>query len=161
MYFWMNNYLDGVSRIGQSLYGAALSMAGQKDFDPKEDLLVFRAYLGRKTNFDAREFAATEKKVLAMRERLNSIVNLAEETGDTTQLERYIRNNPNAPIIVEIYNKNINRDIKKIRQARNAVSVNQNLTRQQREEYLDQLDLYQNMLKRGLIEMFRQYDTSI
>ena len=161
MYFWMNNYLDGVSRIGQSLYGAALSIAGQKEFDPKEDLLVFRAYLGRKTNFDAREFAATEKKVLAMRDRLNSIVNLAEETGDTTQLERYIRNNPNAPIIVEIYNKNINRDIKKIRQARNAVSVNQNLTRQQREEYLDQLDLYQNMLKRGLIEMFRQYDTSI
>lgn len=158
MYFWMNNYLDGVSRIGQSLYGAGLSITGQKNFDAKEDLLVFRAYLGRKTNFDAREFAATERKVLAMRDRLNSLVNLAEETGDTAQLQRYIERNPNAPIVVEIYNKNINRDIKKIRQARNAVSVNQNLTRQQREEYLDQLDLYQNMLKRGLIEMFRQYN---
>jgi hypothetical protein len=158
LYFWANNYLDGISRIGQSLYGAGLSITGQKEFDPKEDLLVLRSYIGRKTNFDAREFAAVEKKIEEKRKTLNALENLAEVSGDPTRLYRYLEKNPNDPMIVDIYNKEINREIKQVRQDRNSVMVDPNLTRQQRNEILDQIDLYQNMLKRGLIETFRQYN---
>jgi hypothetical protein len=158
LYFWTNNYVDGVSRIAQSLYGAGLSATGQKEFDPKEDLLVFRSYLGRKTNFDAREFASVEKKINEKREKLNALENLAELSGDPTQLFRYVERNPNDPMIVDIYNKEINREIKQIRSARNAVMTDPNLDRIQRKQILDELDLHQNMLKRGLIEAFRQYN---
>jgi hypothetical protein len=157
LYFWTNNYIDGISRIAHSAYGIGLTAAGQKDFDPKTDLVVFSSFVGRKGNYDAREFASVEKKIKDKADTLRSLENTAKLNGDVEPLRRYFERNPNDRAIVYIYNKQINNRLRDLRSFRNAVQSNKNYTPKQKKEMIDQIDLEQNYIKRGMIEMFRQY----
>ena len=157
LYFWANNYIDGFSRIVNSAYGLGLYAGGSKDFDPKADLVLISSFIGRKGNYDAREFAAVEKQILAKREKFNALVNRAELTGDVAPLQSYIQKNPNDPIIVYIYNQQINGMLRDLRSYKNAVNSNTTLTPREKKQQVEQIDLNQNYIKRGLIEAFRQY----
>jgi hypothetical protein len=157
LYFWTNNYIDGFSRIAHSAYGISLTAAGQKDFDAKSDLVVFSSFVGRKGNFDAREFAEVEKKIKDKADTLRALENTAKLNGDIEPLRRYMERNPNDRAIVYIYNKQINNRIRDLRSFRNAVQSNKNYTPKQKKEVIDQIDLEQNYIKRGMIETFRQY----
>jgi len=157
LYFWTNNYLDGISRIAHSAYGIGLTAAGDKDFDAKSDLVLFSSFIGRKSNYDAREFAQVEKKIQDKADTLRSLENTAKLNGDIEPLRRYYERNPNDKAIVYIYNKQINNRIRDLRSIRNAVQSNKNYTPKQKKEIIDQIDLEQNYIKRGMIETFRQY----
>lgn len=157
LYFWTNNYIDGISRIAHSAYGVGLTVSGQKDFDPKADLAVFSSYIGRKSNYDGREFAQVERKIKEKADTLRALENGAKLNGDIEPLRRYMQRNPNDRAIVYIYNKQINNRLRDLRSFRNAVQSNQNYTPKQKKEVIDQIDLEQNFIKRGMIETFRQY----
>lgn len=157
LYFWTNNYMDGISRIAHSAYGIGLTAGGEKDFDAKSDLVLFSSFIGRKSNYDAREFAQVEKKILDKADTLRSLENTAKLNGDIEPLRRYYERNPNDKAIIYIYNKQINNRIRDLRSIRNAVQSNKNYTPKQKKEIIDQIDLEQNYIKRGMIEMFRQY----
>jgi hypothetical protein len=157
LYFWTNNYLDGISRIAHSAYGIGLTAAGDKDFDAKSDLVLFSSFVGRKSNYDAREFAQVEKKIQDKADTLRALENTAKLNGDIEPLRRYFERNPNDRAIVYIYNKQINNRIRDLRSIRNAVQSNKNYTPKQKKEIIDQIDLEQNYIKRGMIETFRQY----
>jgi hypothetical protein len=68
-------------------------------------------------------------------------------------MERY----PNDRAIVYIYNKQINSRLRDLRSFRNAVQSNKNYSPKQKKDIIDQIDLEQNYIKRGMIETFRQY----
>jgi len=157
-HFFANNYIDGITRIAQNGLGIGMFVAGSKDFDAKNDLLPFSSFVGRKGNFDARQFADVEKQILDKRERLRAVENMAKLTGNIEPYRNYINRNPNDPAIVYIYNKQINSNIRDIRATRNSVQSNPNYTIRQKKEYIDQLDIEQNYIKRGLIDVFAQYN---
>jgi len=157
LYFWTNNYLDGISRIAHSAYGIGLTAAGQKNFDPKADLALFSSFLGRKGNYDAREFSSVEDKIKDKADTLRSLENTAKLNGDIEPLRRYMERYPNDRAIVYIYNKQINSRLRDLRSFRNAVQSNKNYSPKQKKDIIDQIDLEQNYIKRGMIETFRQY----
>lgn len=157
LYFWTNNYIDGISRIAHSAYGIGLTAAGDKDFDAKSDLVLFSSFIGRKSNYDGREFAQVEKKIEDKADTLRSLENTAKLTGDVESLRRYYERNPNDKAIIYIYNKQKNNRLRNLQEIRNAVDSNKNYTPKQKKEIIDQIDLERNYIKRGLIEMFRQY----
>jgi transposase len=157
LYFWTNNYLDGISRIAHSAYGIGLTAAGDKDFDAKTDLVLFSSFVGRKSNYDGREFAQVEKKIEDKADTLRSLENTAKLTGDVESLRRYYERFPNDKAIIYIYNKQKNNRLRNLQEIRNAVDSNKNYTPKQKKEIIDQIDLERNYIKRGLIETFRQY----
>ncbi|NBW18512.1 MAG: hypothetical protein EBR82_62125, partial [Caulobacteraceae bacterium] len=56
LYFFLNNYLDGMSRLGAWVYNTAHTLAGNRDFDFKTDTLLLDAYLKAPSNYDARQY---------------------------------------------------------------------------------------------------------
>jgi hypothetical protein len=83
--------------------------------------------------------------------------NLAKLNGDVEPLRRYMERNPNDKAIIYIYNKQINNRLRDLRSFRNAVQSNTEYTPKQKRDIIDQIDLEQNYIKRGMIETFRQY----
>ena len=153
-YFFANNYLDGVSRIAHNTTNLFLTLEGKKDFDAKSELFFLDSYIGKKSNFDAREFTKVENQILDKRTRMNALENNPE------QYIKYIEKNPMDPIIVEIYNKNIGGDIKKIRsqlQYLRSLSMDQ-MSPKDKKPLVDDLNLMQNLLKRNMIDVFKEFN---
>lgn len=151
MYFLANNYIDGISRVTQNLYGTSLLVTGQKGFDAKTDLPFIDSFIGKQSNYDAREFASIEKTIQAKAAKLNMFKSSPE------QLQSYIESHPMDMAIVDIYNKQI-ANVNKLREAANNVRRMQGVDYKQRKEMLDAIRLTQNIYKRALIDMFEAYD---
>ena len=151
LYFFANNYLDGVTRIAQNGTNIGLTLTGQKDFDPKTDLIFLDSFIGKKSNFDAREFVRVENEIKEKSRRLKMFENNPE------QLARYITAHPMDMALVDLYNEDINGLIKDLRTQANDVRQMQFLTPKEKKEILDSLILSQNFVKRGLIDTYKFY----
>ena len=152
LYFFANNYLDAVTRIGHNLYNMGLTMAGKKDFDPKTDTMIFESFIGKKSNFDAREFSSVEKQIEAKIRRMKMF-----RDSNPKEYMEYIEKNPMDPALEEIYNKSVGGMLKPLREAANDIRK-MDLTPKERKEILDELNLAQNMVKRNLIDAFEAYN---
>jgi hypothetical protein len=124
----------------------------QKDFNPKTDTLVFDMFFGAKSNFDAREFSKAENIIKDKERKLNMFKNDPERYMD------YISANPYDQGIVDLYNKGVNGDLKKVRELANKYRAMPDLTPKERKELLDNVKEQQNLIKRHLIEVFKAYD---
>lgn len=151
MYFFANNYADGISRLGHNTYNIGLVAAGQKDFNPKTDTLVFDSFFGAKSNYDARQFSSVENQIKEKERKLNMFKNDPEKFVD------YISKNPYDLSIVEVYNHNMGQ-LNKIRQMANKYRAMPGLTPKERKEMLDNLKEQQNLIKRSLTGVFEAYD---
>ena len=152
MYFFANNYADGLTRMVHSTYNLGLLAAGEKDFNPKTDTLVFDSFFGAPSNFDARQFSSVENQIKEKERVLNMFKNDPEKYVD------YISEHPLDQGIVDIYNKGVNGDLKKLREMANKYRAMPGLTPKERKEYLDNIKEQQNLVKRNLINMFEAYD---
>jgi hypothetical protein len=151
LYFFANNYLDGVTRIAQNGTNIGMTLTGQKDFDPKTDLIFLDSFIGKKSNFDAREFVRVENEIKEKSRRLKMFENNPE------QLARYITANPMDMTLVDLYNEDINGLIKDLRTQANDIRQMQFLTPKEKKAVLDGLILSQNFVKRGLIDTYKFY----
>jgi hypothetical protein len=152
MYFFANNYIDGLSRIGHNLYNVGLLMGGKKDLDLKTDTMLFDSFVGKASSFDAREFAAVESKIKTRIQRMDTLLQKSPE-GYAKYLEDY----PLDPALKVIYNKTVGGSLKKLNEAANDVR-DMGLDPKERKKVLDEIKLAQNMLKRALIDTFEAYD---
>ena len=131
MYFFANNLADGWTRIMQNTYGLGLTLAGQKDFDPKRDLQIFDSFLSKYSKADQRAYGRVRSIVETKQRRLDANKNNPEV------YQRYVNNNPLDPIIVETFNTI---EAKKINPARNEVNKIRrmpNLTPKERNDLLE------------------------
>lgn len=151
MYFFANNYADGISRLGHNTYNIGLVAAGQKDFNPKTDTLVFDSFFGAKSNYDARQFSSVENQIKEKERKLNMFKN------DPEKFVEYISKNPYDMAVVEVYNHNMGQ-LNKIRQMANKYRAMPGLTPKERKEMLDNLKEQQNLIKRSLTGVFEAYD---
>jgi hypothetical protein len=152
MYFFANNYADGLTRLIHNSYNIGMVAAGQKEFNPKTDTLAFDSFFGAKSNFDAREFSKIENQIKDKERKLNMFKNDPERYMD------YVSANPFDQGIVDMYNKGVNGDLKKARELANKYRAMPGLTPKERKELLDNVKEQQNLIKRNLIISFKVYD---
>ena len=154
LYFFANNYVDGVSRLAQNVVDISMFLAGTKDFDPKTNLMVLDSFIGRKSNFDAREFASVENKI----KEKEKILKMFEKTN-SEQYVKYIESNPMDATVVYIYNKQ-NATLNKINETANTIRRMPDMPPKERKEILENIKLTQNYIKRGMIETYKQFDVT-
>ena len=152
MYFFANNYADGLTRLIHNSYNIGMVGTMQKDFNPKTDTLAFDMFFGAKSNFDAREFSKMENMIKDKERKLNMFKNDPERYMD------YIAENPYDQGLVDMYNKGVNGDLKKARELANKYRAMPDLTIKERKELLDNIKEQQNLIKRHLIEVFKAYN---
>jgi hypothetical protein len=148
MYFFANNYFDGGAKIASTGANLALTMAGEKDFDPKNDTLFLSSFIGTKSNVDAREFSKAEDYIKGLDKRIKSL----ESNPDA--LSRFVENNPEQYMLVKFYNQEVNGALKKIRAAANQVRADPDMSIKERKAQLQELIQMQNTVKRRLLEGF-------
>jgi hypothetical protein len=152
MYFFASNYFDGMAKMASSATNVGLTVAGAKEFDPKNDMVFLSSFIGSKSNIDAREFSSIEKQVKKMEQRINSLKDRPE------QLEKFMEDNPNAYSAVQFYNMQVNGTLRNIRTMANQVRANKDLTIMERKEQLKQLNDMSSLVKHRLVEAFDTLD---
>ena len=152
MYFFASNYFDGMAKMASSATNVGLTVAGAKEFDPKNDMVFLSSFIGSKSNIDAREFSSIEKQVKEMEKRINALKDRPE------QLEKFMEANPTAYSAVQFYNSQVNGTLRNIRTMANQVRANKDLTIMERKEQLKQLNDMSNLVKHRLVEAFDMLD---
>jgi hypothetical protein len=152
MYFFANNYADGLTRLIHNSYNIGMVGTGQKEFNPKTDTLAFDSFFGAKSNFDAREFSKIENQIKDKERKLNMFKN------DPERYAEYVLANPMDQGLVDMYNKGVNGDLKKARELANKYRAMPGLSPKERKELLDNIKEQQNLIKRNLISSFKAYD---
>ena len=150
MYFFANNYGDGLMRLAQTGYNVGLLAAGEKAFNPKTDTVLFDSFFGAPSNYDARQFSEVEKQILAKQQKLNMF-----RDSNPEAYARYVEKNPMDEFLVEHYNKVINQDLKKLREEANIYRRMPGLSPKDRTEAVKNIVKFQNLVKRGIIEDFK------
>ena len=148
LYFFANNFADGMARLTGDTWNLGLVATGQKQFNPKTDTILFDSFFGAKSNFDARQFSEVEKQVQALEKQLNAI----KDNPDS--YNRFIEKNPTAEIAIQFYNSAKNKDLKNVREQANLIRANRDYTPKDRKELLNNLLQMSNMIKRNMLMNF-------
>ena len=151
--FALNNYADGINHILENSYNMFLTATGDKEFDAKKDTLFFRSFIGRNSNYDARKFAEAEKEIKDLAQRMKTF----EDLGTPEQVLRFYRKNPNADILVDIYNRGVNGELKRLQSERKQLMLDKNLTPKERDRYVEDIRVQENYIKKLLVEDFEAY----
>ena len=152
MYFFANNYLDGLSRIVHNSYGIGMTAAGQKQFNPKTDTMILDSFFGAPSNVDAREFSKVENQIKDKERKLNMF------KSDPIRYAEYVAANPFDETIVQIYNQSVGAGLNKLREQSNMYRKMPDLSPKERKELVDVIKSQENLYKRHLISVFEAYD---
>jgi hypothetical protein len=110
------------------------------------------SFIGKKSNFDAREFAAVENQIKDKEKRLKMFA------ADPEQYAKYIEAYPLDLAIVDTYNKQVNGTLNKVRAQLNVIRRSPDYSPKERKELIEDLTSVQNLIKRGMIDTFEAYD---
>ena len=153
LYFFANNYGDGIMRLAQAGTNWGLVAAAEKEFDPKSDALFLSSFIGTPSNFDAREFASIEKQVKDKERRLNMF-----KTANPEKYYEYLADNPMDKTIVDMFNQNVGGPLNRLREQANLYRKMPGLTIQERNELVKSSVAMQNIIKRGIVDRMQIYD---
>jgi hypothetical protein len=152
LYFFANNYIDGVARLGNGAYNLGLVAAGEKAFNPKTDTILFDSFFGSPSNIDSREFSDMEKEIKALDIRLKTL------QKDPENLAKFLDSNPDAMYRVAYYNQAVNGNLKTLRTMANNVRASRDLSPKERSETLKDIVRMQNLVKRSILNNFEALD---
>jgi len=155
LYFLTNSYIDGFSRVFETAYGVKSIGSGEKDFNPKTDLVLFNSFFGAKGNVDNKEFAEMQQKML----KKQNILNGFKESNPAKYME-YVQENPMDQPLVDAFNKLINGDLRKLQSEAKKIrsAPTEMLTPKERKEMLEPNLLMQRLIKRSILDMFNAYE---
>ena len=145
MYFFANNYLDGLARVVSTSSNLALVAMGNKNFDPRTDTFFLDSYLKAPSNYDATEFKKAELKIADYAKKINAF-------KGTPQLSKFMEDNPEAMGVVKSYNKFINGGLRDLNEAANRVRRS-NMTVKEKQDRLNVLRKQQNQLRSAYLNM--------
>ena len=152
LYFFANNYIDGVARLGNGAYNLGLVAAGEKAYNPKTDTLIFDSFFGSPSNIDSREFSNMEKEIKALDIRLKTL------QKDPENLAKFLESNPDAMYRVAYYNQAVNGNLKTLRTMANNVRASRDLSPKERSETIKNIVRMQNLVKRSILNNFEALD---
>ena len=152
MYFFANNYLDGVSRLASWSYNTAHTIAGNRDFDFKTDTLLLDAYLKAPSNYDARQYSEVAKEIKSMEQRYRAFTT----SGDPERMSQYFQEHPYDKAVIDYYNK-YNAKIDKLREMANVIRRDQSKTIKERQDEVRILVDSQNKMKSAFVQSIAAY----
>ncbi len=153
LHFFANNYVDGAFRIFSNAWGLGYTLSGTKDFDAKTDVSLISSFIGRNSNYDAKEYARVSKAIEKHNSVFNSFINQKNAEG----LRRYIERYPNAYMMTKIYAKVENSALKDVREALNIVKNDKSYTLKEKSELIKQIELQQNLIKQKMVLAAKDY----
>jgi hypothetical protein len=152
MFFFANNYMDGIARLASGTINIAMVATDDKNFNPKNDTLFFDSFFGTPSNVDAREFAKAEEKILDIKKKLDSMKEFRPE-----QYAKYVEKNPMHPFIVESYNVKVNQVLRDLRKEANVYRRMPGLTPKERTDIVKNYVSMQNLVKRDILNTLEAY----
>jgi hypothetical protein len=153
LHFFANSYLDGLARMAHNTYGMALTMTGQKEFDPKRDLGgVFDSFIGKSSSFDAREFSDVESKI----KKQQGILTMYKDSPE--MLDKYLDAHPNALMLDNIYNATINGQLKSVRHQLNALQSDTSQSPKEKADEIKDLKEQRDWIMRSFLDQYHDYD---
>jgi hypothetical protein len=144
LYFFANNYMDGLTRIIQNGYGLGLTLAGQKDFDAKRDLFILESFISTKSNVDQREFSKMEDSVREKERMLKMFKTNPEKYAE------YVSEHPFDAYLVKMYNQQVNGRLNDLREKANKIRRIPGLSPRDRKALLEPIKEEQNVIKRNI-----------
>ena len=147
LYFFANNYFDGISRLGAGAMNIGMVATGEKEFNPKTDTILFDSFFGAPSNVDARQFSNAEKKILDIQKRLNTL-----KANNTEKYVEYITENPMDQYIVDMYNRRVNQTLRDLREQANKFRRMPDLSPKDRNDLVKMTVGAQNMVKRNILD---------
>jgi hypothetical protein len=150
LYFWASNYVDGLAKLGSTAVGLGLTATGQKDFNPKTDTILFDSFFGAPSNVDSKEFSNVENQIKNLERRLNTL------KQDPALYTSFMAENPTSQFIVDFYNKEVGGNLNQIRKLMNDIRMMRDISPKERSDMLKNLLPASNMVKRNLIDVFKQ-----
>ena len=154
MYFFANNYVDGLAKALTGVSNLGLTLTGKKDFDLRNDTLFLSSFIGSKSNVDAREFSKAEARIKNMEKRINALKDKPEMFQD------YMESNPTDYYLVQYYNSTVNGPIRDLRAMANKIRTDKDISLRDRKERLDEVIKLQNMVKRNVLDTFESISGS-
>ena len=152
LYFLSNSYADGAARMFVELPANIYNMSSdRKNFDPKTDLPLFGSFFGSKSNVDSREFSKVERQILDMQEKIKMF------DTDPLMAMRYDAAYPFNRMLVDMYNKDVNGDLRNLRAEAKRIRLDDNLSPSTRESIIKVMTFQQNLIKHNLIMTYKAY----
>jgi hypothetical protein len=152
MYFFANNYADGLTRLAQDGHGFAMWATGEKDFNPRTDTIAFDSFFGAPSNYDSRQFSALEGKV----EEMSKIISTLPK-ANPEMFGRLVEARPEMLAIVDDYNKTIGGDLKDLRELAKQINIMPGLSYKERKEIIDNITQAENLEKYAFIQRMKAY----
>jgi hypothetical protein len=150
LYFFANNYVDGLARVGASAWDWSLIASGKKDFEMRRGTLVLDSFIGAPSNYDSKLYSEAEKKIKNIDARLKNLENNPEA------LARYLESHPTDMALVQYYNSSSQQELRDVREIMNNIRENRELTPKEKKEQLDVFQPVQNTIKRNLVSVYNQ-----
>ena len=152
LYFFANNYADGASRIIHNGNNMRLWLTGKKDFDAKTDLMVFDSFIGRQSNFDARQWQRVEND---LKER-SARVKMLKENNPVEYVD-YLSKHPLDRTLADMYNHDVNGHLRDLRAKANQYRAMPGIDPKTRTELINNVVLQENLEKRRLLNIYEAY----
>jgi Large polyvalent protein associated domain 38 len=147
----LNTYADGPNVLAERAFGLALALKGDKEIDLKKDVPIFKRFVGRMSNFDAREFSEAERWIKDEARTYKTF----RDIRPAEEYDEYVENHPSVPVISAMYDDVLNGTLSELAERRNLIMRDRELTPKERKELLDDVDYNINATKRNFVESYK------
>jgi hypothetical protein len=145
LYFFANNYFDGIAKLAEGAYGLLNTDKSKLPFDPHKDTLLFGSFFGNKPSVDNREFAEMRDQMDSFTRKTKMFMTNPQKAMD------YVGNVP----IIDMWDKDINGTLKKLQTEAQTIKDDQSFNREQRNTLLRNNSDMQALLKYTLLEKYK------
>jgi hypothetical protein len=145
LYFFANNYFDGVAKLLEGSYGLINPDKSKLPMDPRKDALIFGSFFGNKSSVDNREFAELREQMDTLTRKTNMFM---------TNPNKVLEYAPNKPII-DMWNRDINGTLKQLQERAKNIDLDTSLNRAQRNELSQSNKEMQIVLKNNLLNKYK------
>ena len=148
LYFFSNSYLDGASRVAETL--ANMYITDTKQSIPKDYPLI-GSFFGTESSIDAREFGKMEEQIKEKR----GLLKMYESNPE--QYVKYTEANPMDVFIVDLYDKTTGKDLNDLYHTAKEYRKMKELTPREREALIKPITATINVIKNNLLTTFKEY----
>jgi hypothetical protein len=145
LYFFANNYMDGIAQIASASTNLGLMAAGKMDFDAKKTALPIASFIGTPSNYDSRKFSEAEQKVSAIKSRMDGL------KADPKRLAAFIADHPEYPGLVHYYEQQTGGPLRNIRAAMNKVREDRSMSIREKAAQLKEMQPIQDTMKQNAL----------
>ena len=151
LYFFFNNYIDGVSTLANGPINTAMWLSGKKDFNAHTDTMVLDSFFGTRSNVDARQWSKVEEDLKSRAAKVNMF------KDDPEQYTKYMVSHPFDQMLAKMYNDDVNGHLKNLRAEANKWRTMRGLDMKTRTELVKNAVLQENFEKYRLVQLYSAF----